>query len=88
MLKSKAIRLKTGTLVLFEDLGRRHLSFGEKLGRVEHVTPRGGVLAQPVREVFGHGPITCEPIAPAEWVPYSGVQLAYPPARRSRRLRS
>jgi len=88
MLKSKAIRLKVGTIVIFEDLGRRHLSFGERLGRVERVTPRGGILAQPVREVFGDGPITNKPFGPTEWLPYSAVQLAYPPARHSRRLKS
>jgi len=88
MLKSKAIRLETGTIVLFEDLGRRHLSSSERFCRVERVTPRGGILAQPVREVFGDGPITYKPFGLPEWVPYSAVQLAYPPARRSRRLKS
>ena len=88
MLKSKAIRLEIGTIVIFQAPGRRHLSFGELLARVERVTPRGGILAQPVREIFGGRSITYRPFGPAEWVPYSAVQLAYPTHRRSRRNES
>ena len=69
--------MKPGTLILFDDW-RKVKSFGESLGRVEHVTPRGGVLATPVIECFGQK-ITVKPIGPAEWLPYSKVQLAYPP---------
>lgn len=88
MLKSKAIRLEPGTIVIFVDLRRRHLSFGERLGRIKYVTPKGGILAEPVREVFGDGSITYEPFGLAAWVPYSAVQLAYPTARHCRRFKS
>ncbi len=80
MTKKEAICMKPGTLIVFDDL-RRVRSFGERLGRVEHVTPRGGVLVTPVVESFGDN-IIVEPIGPAEWLPYSKVQLAYPPSRR------
>lgn len=53
MHKSKAIKMAPGTLVLFADPGRKRLSYGERLGWDVRVTPRGGVLTQPVREVFG-----------------------------------
>jgi len=36
----------------------------------------GGVLATPVVQRFGKNP-TVEPIADAEWRPYSKIQLAY-----------
>jgi len=76
MRKTQALKMTKGTLILYED-ERKVLSFGERLGRVEHVTPRGGVLATPVVERFGANP-TVEPINDAEWVLYSKVQLAYP----------
>jgi hypothetical protein len=76
MTKKKAIRMEPGTLIVFEDW-RKILSFGERLGRVEHVTPKGGVLVTPVVECFG-GSITLKPIGPAEWLPYSKIQLARP----------
>ena len=82
MRKTQAVRMKPGTLIVFDDW-RKLRSFGERLGRVEHVTYRGGVLVTPVVECFGKE-ITVEPIGPAEWQPYSKVQLAYPPARRAR----
>ena len=76
MNKKDAIRMQPGTLIYFEDW-RKHLSGGERLGRVEHVTPKGGVSATPVIELFdGNG--TLKPIGPAEWLPYSKVQLAIP----------
>ncbi len=76
MNKKDAIRMQPGTLILFEDW-RKLLSGGERLGRVEHVTPKGGVLATPVIELFdGNG--TLKAIGPAEWLPYSKVQLAHP----------
>ena len=81
MRKTQAVRMKPGTLILFEDW-RKVMSSGERLGRVEHVTPRGGVLATPVVERFGDN-ITVEPIGPAVCLPYSKVQLAYPPSRRA-----
>lgn len=80
MRKKQAIRMEPGTLIVFDDW-RKILSFGEILGRVERVTPRGGVLVTPVVECFGKE-ITVEPNGPAEWLPYSKVQLAYPPSRR------
>jgi len=58
-------------------------SFGERLGRVEQVTPRGGVFVTPVVECFGKE-ITVKPIGSTQWLPYSRVQLAYPPPRRAR----
>lgn len=73
MRKTQALRMKPGTLIIFEDW-RKVMSFGERLGRVERVTSSGGVLATPVVE---RGGITAEPIGPAEWLPYSKVQLAY-----------
>ena len=82
MRKAQAVRMEPGTLIVFDDW-RRVWSFGERLGRVEHVTSRGGVLAAPVVECFGDN-ITVKPIGPAEWLPYSKVQLAYPPSRRAR----
>lgn len=69
--------IMAGTLIVFEDW-RKVRSSGERLGRVEHVTPRGGVLVTPVVECFGDS-ITVEPVGSAEWLPYSKVQLAYPP---------
>lgn len=78
MRKTQAARMEPGTLIVFDDW-RKVLSFGERLGRVEHVTSRGGVLATPVVERFGDN-ITVEPIGLAEWLPYSKVELAYPPA--------
>ncbi len=80
MRKTQAVRMEPGTLIIFEDW-RKVMSFGERLGRVERVTPRGGVLVTPVVECFGDN-ITVEPIGPAEWLPYSKVQLAYRPSRR------
>ena len=74
MEKKKAVRMKPGTLILFEDW-RKLLSSGERLGRVQHVTPKGGVLVTPVVEVFGDT-ITLRTIGPAEWLPYSKVQLS------------
>ncbi len=82
MRKAQAVRMKPGTLIVFDDW-RKLKSFGERLGRVEHVTPRGGVLVEPVAECFGKE-ITVKPIGPAEWLPYSKVQLAYPSPRRAR----
>ena len=82
MRKTQAVRMKPGTLIVFEDW-RKVMSFGERLGRVERVTPRGGVLVTPVVESFGDN-ITVEPIGPDEWLPYSKIQLAYPPSRRAR----
>ena len=82
MRKTQAVRLTPGTLIIFEDW-RKLRSFGERLGRVERVTPHGGVLVTPVVECFGDK-ITVKPIGPDEWLPYSKVQLAYPPARRAR----
>ena len=82
MRKAQAVRMEPGTLIVFDDW-RKVRSFGERLGRVERVTSRGGVLATPVVECFGDN-ITVEPIGPAEWMPYSRVQLAYPPPRRAR----
>ncbi len=79
MRKAQAVRMKPGTLIVFDDW-RRVLSFGERLGRVEHVTPRGGVFVEPVVECFGEE-TTVEPIGPAEWLPYSKVQLAFSPSR-------
>ena len=84
MNKTQAVRLIPGTLILFEDW-RKVLSFGERLGRVEHVTPKGGVHVTPVVERFGDS-ITVEPIGPSEWLPYSKVQLAYPPSRPKKGL--
>jgi hypothetical protein len=76
MRKIEAIKMKPGTLILFED-GRKYLTGSERLGRIEHVTPRGGILITPVVECFGKK-TTVEPIGPEEWLPYSKVQLAYP----------
>lgn len=78
MRKSLAVRMKPGTLITFED-GRKTMSFGERLGSVEHVTNNGGVYVTPVVESFGDE-ITVEPIGPSEWLPHSKVQLAYPPS--------
>ena len=80
MRKAQAVRTKPGTLIVFEDW-RKVKSFGERLGRVERVTLNGGVLATPVVECFGDT-ISFKPTGPAEWQPYSKVQLAYPPSRR------
>ena len=74
MEKKKAVRMKPGTLVLFED-ERKILKSGQRLGRVEHVTAKGGVLVTPVVEVYSN-PITLSVIGPAEWLPYSKVQLS------------
>lgn len=82
MRKTQAVRMEPGTLIVFDDW-RKVRSFGERLGRVERVTPSGGVLATPVVECFGDN-ITIEPNGSAEWLPYSKVQLAYPPPRRAR----
>ncbi len=82
MRKAQAVRMNPGELIVFDDW-RKVRSFGERLGRVEHVTPRGGVLVTPVVECFGEE-TTVEPIGPADWLPYSKVQLAYPPPRRAR----
>ena len=79
MRKTEAVRMEPGTLIVFDDW-RRSWSFGERLGRVEHVTSRGGVLVTPVVECFGKE-ITLKPIGAQEWLPYSKVQLAYPPSR-------
>lgn len=79
MRKTQAVRMEPGTLIVFDDW-RKVRSFGERLGRVERVTPSGGVLATPVVECFGDN-ITIEPNGSAEWLPYSKVQLAYPPSR-------
>ncbi len=76
MRKTQAVRMEPGTLIVFDDW-RKVGSFGERLGRVERVTSRGGVLVTPVVECFGDK-ITVKPIGPAEWLPYSKVQLAYP----------
>ena len=73
MRKAQAVRMKPGTLIVFDDW-RKLKSFGERLGRVERVTYRGGVLATPVVECFGDT-ITVEPNGSAEWLPYSKVQL-------------
>jgi len=75
MRKTQALKMTKGTFILFED-ERKHLSSSERLGRVEHVTDNGGVLATPVVQRFGKNP-TVEPIADAEWRPYSKIQLAY-----------
>lgn len=75
MRKTEAVRMEPGTLVLFEDW-RKNRKFGERLGRVEHVTPNGGVLATPVEECFGREK-TLRSIGPAEWQPYSKVFRAY-----------
>ncbi len=77
MRKAQAVRMKPGTLIVFDNW-RKLRSFGERLGRVERVTYRGCVLVTPVVECFGDN-ITVEPIGPAEWLPYSKVQLARPP---------
>ena len=82
MRKTQAVRMEPGTLIVFDDW-RKVRSFGERLGRVERVTPSGSVLATPVVECFGDN-ITIEPNGSAEWLPYSKVQLAYPPPRRAR----
>ena len=82
MRKAQAVRMEPGTLIFFDDR-QKVRTFCEHLGRVEHVTPRGGVLVTPVVECFGDK-ITVKPIGPAEWLPYSRVQLAYPPPRRVR----
>ncbi len=76
MRKAQAVRMEPGTLIVFDDW-RKVRSFGERLGRVEHVTPRGGVLVTPVVECFGKE-ITLKGVGAAEWLPYSKVQLAYP----------
>jgi hypothetical protein len=78
MRKSSAVKMKQGTLVIFED-GRKSKSFGDRLGRIERVTPNSGVYVTPVHEIFGDE-ISVKPIGPAEWLPYSKVQLAYPPS--------
>ncbi len=77
MRKAQAVRMEPGTLIVFDDW-RKLKSFGERLGRVERVTSRGGVLVTPVVECFGDT-ITVEPIGPAEGLPYSKVQFARPP---------
>ncbi len=82
MRKAQAVRMEPSTLIVFDDW-RKVRSFGERLGRVEQVTPRGGVKVTPVVECFGKEN-TVEPIGLAEWLPYSKVQLAYPPSRRAR----
>jgi len=82
MRKSKAVRMKPGTLIVFDDW-RYHRSFGERLGRVERVTANGGVSVTPVVECFGQD-TTVKPIGETEWLPYSKVQFAYPPSRRTR----
>lgn len=76
MRKSSAVQMKSGTLIVFEDK-RKTKKFGDRLGRVERVTPKGGVKVTPVVERF-EDEISVEPIGPAEWLPYSKVQLAYP----------
>ncbi len=76
MRKAQAVRMKPGTLIVFDDR-QKVRTFCEHLGRVEHVTPRGGVLVTPVAERFADN-ITVEPIGPAEWLPYSKVQPARP----------
>jgi hypothetical protein len=80
MRKTQALRMEPGTLIVFDDW-RKVMSFSERLGRVEHVTDYGGVLVTPVVECFGDN-INLQPIGPAEWLPYSKVQLAYPPSGR------
>ena len=82
MRKTQAVRMEPGTSIVFDDW-RRVLSFGKRLGRVEHVTPRGGVKVTPVVECFGKE-ITVEPNGHADWLPYSKVQLACPPLRQAR----
>ncbi len=68
MRKTQAVRMEPGTLIVFDDW-RRVLSFGERLGRVEHVTPRGGVFVEPVVECFGKE-ITVKPVGAARKNPW------------------
>jgi len=49
MRKAQAVRMEPGTLIVFDDW-RKFKSFGERPGRVERVTQRGGVLVTPVVE--------------------------------------
>lgn len=75
MTKSKAVRMAKGTIVLLEGALRSY-SYGERLARVEHVTPNGGVLLTRVEEVFAFNkPTTYKPVGPAEWWSYHKVQL-------------
>ncbi len=76
MRKAQAVRMEASTLIVFDDW-RKVRSFGERLGRVERVTSRGGVLATPAVEYFGDN-ITVKPVGAAQWLPYSKVQLAHP----------
>jgi hypothetical protein len=71
MRKTKALNLKPGTVIIFKDW-RKPKWFGDSLGRVEHVTPRGGVLVTPVVECFGED-TPFKDIGPAEWFPYSKI---------------
>ncbi len=74
MRKTKAIKLPPGTLVYFKDHPRGYCH-DDRLGRIEHVTARGGVLLTPVAERYGDIK-TIEDVGPAKWVPYSRIQLA------------
>lgn len=75
MQKRKAVRMKPGTIVYFDDW-RRDYNSADRLGQVKHVTPRGGVLVTPVIECFANKEVTIKSIGRPEWLPYSKVQLA------------
>lgn len=71
MRKTKALKLEPGSIVHFWREGAAHIDY--ELGKVQHVTPKGGILLVPVKEVYNSG-VSIRPIGPAEWFPYSRVQ--------------
>ena len=79
--KATARKLKTGTVVYYDDTTPRNRVSSYPLGLVRHVTRNGGVLVTPVRETFPDSLITDgKPTGPDVWWPYHRVRFGAAPS--------